>query len=91
MIFLRASRVLESLLLNAYHATDEGYILITCEDISGDGQVAQGFDALTPSVRIRIKDSGRGMSEAFCQSGELFKPFSKEDQFSVSTVSGVIA
>lgn len=78
-------RVLESLLLNAYHATEEGYILVTCEDISGSGQVTQGFDALTPSVRLRIKDSGKGMTAAFCQTGELFKPFSKEDEFSVST------
>jgi signal transduction histidine kinase len=77
---------LENLLINAYHATEEGYILVTCEDISHEGQITSGFDATTPTVRIRIKDTGEGMPGAFCESGEIFEPFRKVDQYSVSDV-----
>lgn len=77
-------RVLENILVNAYHATEEGYILVTCEDISHSGQVTSGYNAMTPTVRIRIKDTGTGMTKDFCESGEIFEPFSKADKFSVS-------
>jgi hypothetical protein len=81
---LSPNRILENILVNAYHATEEGYVLITCEDISQEGEVLSGYDATTPTVRFRIKDTGKGMSKGYCESGEIFEPFSKADKFSVS-------
>jgi signal transduction histidine kinase len=70
------NRVLEYLLVNAFHATIEGYILITCEDIS------QYDDAAT--VRLSIRDTGCGIPRDFYGSGQIFEPFAKVDKFSVS-------
>lgn len=79
-----SNRILENILVNAYHATDEGYVLVTCEDISQEGEVTNGYDATTPTVRVRVKDTGKGMPKGYCESGEIFEPFSKADKFSVS-------
>ncbi|KAJ9119751.1 hypothetical protein QFC22_003461 [Naganishia vaughanmartiniae] len=79
-----AHRILEYLLVNAFHATTEGYVLITCEDISQHGRMANGYDDATITARIRVKDVGCGMQREFYESGQIFEPFVKVDKFSVS-------
>ncbi|KAJ9102648.1 hypothetical protein QFC19_004757 [Naganishia cerealis] len=82
-------KVLEYLLVNAYHATTEGYILITCEDTSQQGNLTTGYDDATATVRIRVKDTGCGMPKEFHESGEIFDPFTKVDKFSSGAGLGV--
>ncbi|KAJ9097230.1 hypothetical protein QFC21_004899 [Naganishia friedmannii] len=73
-------KILEYLLVNAFHATTEGYILITCEDISQYDRITNGYEEC--AIRLRIKDTGFGMEKEFYESGQIFEPFAKVDKFS---------
>lgn len=76
------NRILEYLLVNAFHATTEGYVLITCEDISQYGRMTNGCEE--SAIRLRIKDTGFGIEKEFYESGRIFEPFAKVDKFTVS-------
>lgn len=83
-------RAIYKLSLNAFQATQKGYVKLVCEDVSRNAQVPIGYNTSMPTsiIAIRISDTGKGMSPQFAET-DIFKPFTKDDAFSPGSGLGV--
>ncbi|ROW12165.1 hypothetical protein VMCG_00121 [Cytospora schulzeri] len=73
-------RIVMNLLGNALKYTDNGYVAVSL--------TAEPDEQNNLKVRLRLADSGRGMSLEF-QRTRLFSPFSQEDPFATGTGLGL--
>ncbi|BGP23233.1 sensor histidine kinase/response regulator [Rhodotorula toruloides] len=70
-------RIFGNVIENAWSYTDAGQVTVSLQLADGTSMSRPGEQL----VKVRILDTGCGMSEAFLRSGKLFQPFRRADAY----------